>query len=163
MRFTTEVITNVDMARVSSTACTDLAIFALREDAERHYGSFLPLCLVALALSGCASVGTIEPDGSLVRHYVGYVKVVVPQAAARGAVYTSDVSVLGLRVGNGIGVGYSRDRQIVIPLDCRLAVLVANQAQLDDAVARLNTLFSTRDICVVVNPSLETNPTGEKP
>lgn len=151
------------MTRVRSNSHPQLALFVLLEEVTRRFGGFSRFWAVALALSGCASVGTIEPDGSLVRHYVGYVKVAVPQAAARGAIFTSDVSVLGLRVGNGIGVGYSRDRQIVIPLGCRLAVLVANQAQLDDAVARLNTLFGNRDICAVVNPSFETNPTGENP
>jgi hypothetical protein len=163
MRLTTEVITNADMTRISPNPCKRPALFVLLEGADRRFGNFFLFCYAAIALSGCASVGTVEPDGSLVRHYVGYVKVAVPQAAAHEAVYISDVSVLGLRVGGGIGVGYSRDRQMVIPLDCRLAVLVANRAQLDDAVARLNTLFGNRDICAVVNPSLETNPTGEKP
>jgi hypothetical protein len=163
MRLDPQLITNADMTRVCSTLGTRLAFFTQRDEVGTWYGGIVRLCLAAFALTGCASVGTIEPDGSLVRHYVGYVKVAVPQAAARGAVYTSDVSVLGLRVGGGIGVGYSRDRQMVIPLDCRLAVLVANQAQLDDAVTRLNTVFGNRDICAVVSPSLETNPTGEKP
>ena len=86
--------------------------------------------------------------------------VVVPLAAARGAVYSSDVSVVGLRVSNGVGVGYSRDRQVVVPLDCRLAIMVANQAQLDDALARLPALLGNSGICAVINPFIES---GEKP
>ena len=163
MRFRIEVVTNADMTRVRYILHTQLARFALLEEATKRFCGFSRFWATALALSGCASVGTIEPNSSLVRHYVGYVKVAVPQTVARGAVYTSDISVLGLRVGNGIGVGYSRDRQFVIPLDCRLAVLVANQAQLDDAVTRLNSMFGHQEVCAVVNPSLETNPAGEKP
>lgn len=112
-------------------------------------------CCCAAALAGCGTTARIEPDGSLVRHYLGYVKVVVPQAASRNAVYTSDVSVIGLRVGNGVGVGYSRDRQVVVPLDCRLAVMVANQAQLDEALARLPALLDRSGVCAVINPSLD--------
>lgn len=163
MCLNTDGTENADMARLCSTLCKHPALFArCKLAAGRRIHLFL-YCLTAVVISGCASVGTITPDGSLVRHYLGYVKVAIPQAAANGAVYTSDVSVLGLRVGGGIGVGYSRDRQVVIPLDCRLAVLVANQAQLDDAVARLPTLLRQGEICAVVSSSLETNPTGEKP
>ena len=111
-------------------------------------------------LGGCASAPVVEPDGALVRHYLGYVKVSVPQAAAQGALYTSDVTVLGLRVGGGVGLGYVRDRQVVVPLDCRLAILVATQAQLDDALARLPTLVGKAGICAAIDRSLET---GEKP
>jgi hypothetical protein len=114
----------------------------------------------SLALGGCASVPVVEPNGSLVRHYLGYVKVAVPQAAAQNAVYTSDVTVLGLRVGGGVGLGYSRDRQVVVPLDCRLAIFVATQAQLDDAITRLSDLVGKKGVCAVVDHSLET---GEKP
>jgi hypothetical protein len=167
MRFNPEVITNADMARVFSTFCIHLAPLALREKTNSRWGGSFLFCLTAMALGGCASVGTVEPNGSLVRHYLGYVKVAIPQAAARGVTYTSDISVLGLRIAGGIGagiaVGYSRDRQLMMPLDCRFAVLVANQSQLDDAVARLNTLSGHPDICAVVNPSLEPNPTGETP
>ncbi len=163
MRRITNAVTNADMARFCSTPCKPPTHFAQNKLATGQGVRLLFCCLTAGALSGCAGLGTAKPDGSLVRHYLGYVKVSIPQAAAHKAFYTSDVSVLGVRLGNGIGVGYSRDRQVVVPLDCRIAVLVANQAQLDDAVARLPTLFSKGDICAVVSPTLENNPTGEKP
>ena len=115
---------------------------------------------VCIFLCACATNPTVEPDGTLVRHYLGYVKVAVPQAAAQNAVYTSDVTVVGLRVGGGGGLGYSRDRQVVVPLDCRLAILVATQAQLDDAIARLPDLIGKKGVCAVVDRSIET---GEKP
>ena len=44
-------------------------------------GSAFAVWLTTIALGGCASTANIEPDGNLVRHYLGYVKVVVPQAA----------------------------------------------------------------------------------
>lgn len=116
------------------------------------------LCVAtALACAGCASAPAIQPDGTLVRHYLGYVKVVVPQAMdGRGnqPVHTSETTVLGLRVGDGMGLGYVRDRQVHVPLDCRLVVLVANQAQLDQAVARLSVLDGLPGACAAVDLSL---------
>jgi hypothetical protein len=108
--------------------------------------------LVVASLGGCASAPVIEPDGTLVRHYLGYVKVAIPRAAAQRSVYVSDVSVLGLRVAEGIGVGYARDRQIVVPMDCRLVLLVATQAQLDAAVERMPMALASANACAVVTP-----------
>jgi hypothetical protein len=172
MRFDAEVRTNGDMAFACSVPSSQFARLSQRSEAGKASARHLPLWLIVLAsISGCTSVATIEPNGSLVRHYLGYVKVAIPQAAARGAVYTSDVSVVGLRIasghdggiGSGIGVGYSRDRQVVVPLDCRVALLVANQAQLDDTIARLTPYISKGSLCAAVSPSLETTPLGDKP
>lgn len=118
-----------------------------------HWRALVPAA--AALLAGCASAPVVEPDGTLVRHYVGLVKVVVPQAHARSPVYSSDVSVIGLRVGGGIGVGYVRDRQVVVPLDCRVVLMVATQAQLDDAVARMPQALDGVKACAVVDRSLE--------
>ena len=169
MRYDTKVLTNTDMLNVCPPAprFIQIAHCALRQKRDQTRRRFLLLFLAVFAMTGCAGVTTVEPNGSMARHFIGYVKVAMPQAAARGATYTSDVSVWGLRVGSGaeagIGIGYSRDRQIVVPLDCRVAVMVANQAQLDDAVVRLNHHINNGGLCAVVDPSRETNPPGEKP
>lgn len=115
--------------------------------------SSFPL-VVALLLAGCASSPRVEPDGSLVRHYLGYVKVVVPQAESRYPLYTADTTVLGIRVGDGIGVGYVRDRQVHVPLDCRVVLLVANQAQLDHALRQLPALKDQPHLCTAVDSAL---------
>jgi hypothetical protein len=172
MRFDAKVRTNGDMASVCSLSSFQFARLSQFSQAGNPSARHLLLWLIALAsISGCASVATTEPNGSLVRHYLGYVKVAIPQAAGRGAVYISDVSAVGLRIASGhdggiwsgIGVGYSRDRQVVVPLDCRVALLVANQAQLDDAVARLTPYISNGSLCAAVSPSLDTTPPGDKP
>lgn len=123
----------------------------------------LPL-LAALAatpaLTACAGAPYLEPDGALVRHYVGYVRVAIPQAAARSPVYTSDVIVYGLRAGGGLhkeegfSIGYARERQVVVPLDCRVVVVVRNQAQLEHAHRALSALVDTGSACVAVSPIL---------
>lgn len=113
------------------------------------------LILVLATSGGCASKVSIHPNGTLVRHYFGYVRVEVPQADASQPVYVSDVSTLGIRVGNGIGVGYLREKQIVVPLDCRLVILVSNQGQLDDAVKKLSFFEGLPGLCAVVSPTLQ--------
>lgn len=110
---------------------------------------------VLLAIGGCATDATVQPDGTLVRHYIGYVRVAVPQAEAKQPVYVSDVSTIGIRVGDGMGVGYSRDKSLVIPLDCRLVVLVATQEQLDDAVRKLSFFKGMPGFCAAVSPTLQ--------
>ncbi|MNR26673.1 hypothetical protein D3C85_1439030 [compost metagenome] len=76
------------------------------------------------------------------------------QAAADQPVYTSSTSVLGLYAGNGVGIGYVRDRRVVVPLDCRLVVLVANQQQLDHAMQRLNAMGKTGGLCAAVDQGI---------
>lgn len=105
-------------------------------------------------LPACTAMADITPDGALVRHYFGYVRVVVPQAAADQPVYTSSTSILGLYAGRGVGIGYVRDRQVVVPLDCRLVMLVASQQQLDHAMQRLSALGKTEGLCAAVDQGI---------
>jgi|GEM_PF-784186 len=123
--------------------------------APGRFPSFSLLLLLAVVfLTACSTTAEITPDGTLVRHYFGYVRVVVPQAAADQPVYTSSTSVLGLYAGNGVGIGYVRDRRVVVPLDCRLVVLVANQQQLDHAMQRLNAMGKTGGLCAAVDQGI---------
>lgn len=133
-----------------------------RHDALRNIRRVRNVTVICtlVALLGCASGPVAEPDGALVRHYLGYVKVVVPRAAARIPVYTSDITVLGIRVGGGMGIGYARDRQIVVPLDCRLVLLVATQAQLNAALDSASRMFDNPNSCAVMAPFLAS---GESP
>lgn len=110
-------------------------------------------------LSGCVSSGTVQPDGTLVRKYFGYVRVEVPQAEASSPVYTSKVTTIGIRVDNGVGVGFIEDSQVVVPLDCRLVVLVANQAQLDQAINQMSLFKNMPGVCTAVSPTIKS---GEK-
>jgi len=111
--------------------------------------------LLLAAMGGCASSVTVQPDGTMVRRYLGYVRVEVPQAEASQPVYVSDVSTVGIRVGDGFGIGFLRDKQVVIPLDCRLVVLVSTQEQLDDAVRKLSFFKDMPGFCAAVSPTLQ--------
>lgn len=111
----------------------------------------LAVCL-PMGLCGCASTFIVQPDATLVRHYFGYVRVEIPQAAASRPVHISDVAALGVRIDGGFSIGASRDRDLVIPMDCRIVVLVANQAQLDDAIKKLSFFQDDPAFCAAVQP-----------
>ena len=108
------------------------------------------LWLSVLPLAGCAPLATVNSDGTISHHYFGYVKVVVPQSySSEGQIHAVDVTSVGLQVRDGVGVGYFRDNRIVVPLDCRLVVLVKNQGQLDNAVDSLKAMGGN-NICASI-------------
>lgn len=111
--------------------------------------------LLLAAMGGCAFSSTVQPDGTLVRRYLGYVRVEAPQAEASQPVYLSDVSTVGIRIDNGIGIGFLRDKRVVVPLDCRLVILVSTQRQLDDAVRKLSFFKDMPGFCAAVSPTLK--------
>lgn len=104
------------------------------------------------AVAACG-VTTIRSDAMVERHYLGYVKVVVPDSySERQRVSATDVAAIGLRVENGLGVGYFRDRKVVTPLDCRFVVLVKTRQQLDETVRLISKADLRGDICASVFP-----------
>lgn len=114
------------------------------------------LCVMSLLICvGCSSV-TVRPDGMVERHYLGYVKLLVPPSFSRSSrIWAADVTALGIRIQDGFGVGYFRDQEIVTPLDCRIVVLVKNKPELDQFIAfyeRMNMKGST-EICAAIQES----------
>jgi hypothetical protein len=101
--------------------------------------------LVLLALSGCAHTGS-EPG---VTHYLGWVRVEQPRTVGPDELHVREATSIGLRVGNGIGIGYEHEARVYVPLDCRLVVLVRSELQLDRAVSQLNASGIKEGLCVV--------------
>lgn len=113
------------------------------------------LLLVLFAMSSllaCSPITTVAPDGTISYHHFGYVKVIVPNtySSTEKTVSATDVSTFGIQLRNGIGVGYFRDKQVVVPLDCRTVFLVSNQEQLDNAVRTLNDVNKTEGVCAAI-------------
>ncbi len=98
--------------------------------------------VLALALGGCA-----QTAGGDVTHYFGWVRVERPRTSDQSVVADHYTSV-GLRVRDGVGLGYAREQRVYVPLDCRLVVLVRNQAQLDRAIDQLQSTFGRDGLCV---------------
>ena len=89
----------------------------------------------------------------IVTHHFGYVKVVTPAPNAPDAgVVSLGLETYGLRLEDGLGIGFFSDKKLYIPLDCRIVVLVANQAQLDRAIEHLNA-SAKEGVCVAQHRS----------
>jgi hypothetical protein len=110
------------------------------------------LCLALAAVTcGCHSLSTFAPDGTKVRHYFGYVQVVVPDAhVPGGGVSSSDISGAGLRIEDGLLFGLFRDKTLALPVGCHFVMLVHNREQLDRALNALLARVSREDVCLAV-------------
>lgn len=107
---------------------------------------------LAALMHGCTA--TIDATKSQVTtQYFGWVRVVTPKpdASGKSPIVSLDTSSVGLRVEDGIGVGYFRDQRFYIPLDCRVVVFVKDRQQLDFVRDKLGT--QKEGICAKVKSS----------
>ena len=94
---------------------------------------------------------TVRKDGSTVKHYLGYVRLIEPPTAAANNTFdVSELETIGIRITKGIGVGYFHERNEFIPLDCRLVVKVANKQQLDQVIDTLLPIVK-EGLCATVS------------
>jgi hypothetical protein len=117
-----------------------------------------------LGLALCAGCVQYTEDGSLVRHHLGYVKVITPpQAASDRPLQSLDIETLGVwldvdrrapeqHAGSGFGLGWRDDRRDIVPIDCRVVFRVASIEQLD-IVARMIADSGTygRSLCATLD------------
>lgn len=105
--------------------------------------------LSSLAVS-CSTVKIWDDSGS-VRHHFGYVRVVTPPTTSTiGKFQAMEFTTMGLRVDNGLGIGYFHERNEYIPLDCRLVIRVMNEQQLVDVIRNLS-FMKKEGLCVTVD------------
>ena len=118
------------------------------------------LIALALCLQACT---TYTDDGELVRHHLGYVRVISPSVySPEGPVQAVAVSNYGLwldvdrrksnqRTGSGAGIGYRANYQNILPESCRIIFRVATKEQFDASVALLDSLIKDggEDLCVI--------------
>ena len=119
---------------------------------------------IAAILSGCT---TYNEDGELVRHHLGYVRVITPAVhAPEGPVQALGVDNFGIwmdvdrrradqKTGSGLGLGYRSDNRSVLPATCRIIFRVETKDQFDASVALLQSLdLRGEDLCVIKERSL---------
>ena len=107
------------------------------------------LLRVAGLFGVCLIMGCAFRDGTTT-HIIGYARIVETESPADGVVLKG-VQMVGARVGDGIGVGYFNEKRIIVPLDCRLVVIVRNRTQLEEVSRRLAGL-QRRELCVAIEP-----------
>lgn len=118
------------------------------------------LALVALGLA-CAGCATQSSSGErVVGRYLGLVEVTTPAPAPgrQADVMRRQVKVLGgwletsPRTGGveSAGLGWRDSRQLVVPMDCRLVVIVRSAEELESARATLGAdRIAKGELCVV--------------
>jgi hypothetical protein len=116
-------------------------------------GLLLLLALFALLGAGCAPMVTVDEDGRTIEHHFGYVRVLKPPKTSDvGKFRVEGLQTYGLRVEDGIGVGFFQANRVYVPLDCRFVAIVANQAQFEHLLRTLSHLEKDQ-LCVAVSPT----------
>ena len=106
------------------------------------------LWLIAAGLFGVCLITGCTFQGGNTTHHIGYVQTIDAKGSTDG-VSSKAIRTIGVRFRDGIGVGYFDEKRVVVPLDCRLVIIVRNQAQLDEALQRLEGLKG-RELCVAI-------------
>jgi hypothetical protein len=86
---------------------------------------------VCALLCACTTIDTGK--GHVSATYFGIVRVVTPDTTSNNGapVAASDTSAVGLRIQDGVGIGYFHDQRYALPVDCRIVIFVQNKEQLD--------------------------------
>lgn len=103
-------------------------------------------------LCSCFSFKTKDKKGHVISHHFGYTRFEAPPSVSKntdGDFKVNDIRTWGIRISRGVGIGYSRERNEYIPLDCRLLIRVANEDQMEK-VQHLLTNLEKEGICVTV-------------
>lgn len=110
------------------------------------------VCLwTVLCLVGGCSTASIRADGSIVTHHFGYVRVIYPPSFSKNdEFYVIDTQTVGIVADRGLAFGYSAVHRESIPLDCRLVVKVANEAQYQHALEALKPFLEDEVLCLAV-------------
>ena len=115
-----------------------------------HLGFVLAIIVPIAGLGSCTAPVTVDEQGRAVEHHFGYVRVIRPPTD--GAFYALGTETLGIRVENGVAVGYLESSRIVVPLDCRLVAIVRTREQFEHLVDTFKSLGRDQ-LCVTVSPS----------
>lgn len=122
---------------------------------------FLPLAMTLtcwISLSGCT---TFQNDGRLVRHHIGYARIITPLAYSQGEeIRVLEVSNFGLwakndsrsgpiNEGSGIGMGAIYTRRESIPLSCSFVIRLNSDHDLTETTKILNQSFKGMNPCII--------------
>ncbi len=86
--------------------------------------------LSILSMPGCATTTYKFKDDSSSSSYFGYIKFIEPPTLSPNDDFkVAEIEAYGIRIMNGLGVGYFHERLETIPLDCRIVIRVMNREQ----------------------------------
>lgn len=113
-------------------------------------GFVLAIIVPMAGLGSCTAPVTVVERGRAVEHHFGNVRVIRPPS--EGAFYALGTETFGIRIENGLAIGYLESSRIVVPLDCRLVAIVRTREQFGHLVDTFKGLGRDQ-LCVTVSPS----------
>jgi hypothetical protein len=119
-------------------------------------GNHLFIASFAVFSASCASQ-SIAPNGDVSKRYFGWLEVTgklkEDQLNANEKKTLDEgrierVRSLGLRIANGVSIGYFDDITLALPLDCRLVIVVKTVDQIRQISEIYPQLLKTENLCI---------------
>jgi hypothetical protein len=88
-----------------------------------HFQTLFFLLVASLIQTGCTTIVATSDKDAVTHHYLGYARMILPRQTSK-SVFSTSMTAIGVYSSNGVGVGYVRDENLVVPLDCRVVVFV---------------------------------------
>lgn len=108
--------------------------------------------IAAAVLLGLGACNTIDPSSRKISgDYFGWVRIRQTSADHAPRVGALDSKVLGVRVENGLSIGYSARRRYEIPPDCRMVIIVRDRSELDFVKEQIGNF--KEGICATIGQS----------
>ena len=128
----------------------------------RSCRTYLLLLVLALPLMGCATQ-SMDANGYTTRRYLGWLELTEYRPASRNAknaavdgansideaAQIERVRAFGIRMEQGLAMGYFDDSLITLPRECRLIIVVKNPDQIDQ-IAK-TTPAAAGDVALLVD------------
>jgi len=119
--------------------------------------------IIFISLSYClVGCTTLNKNGELVRHHIGYIRLVTPAKVAENKpLQVLEVKTFGMwmdidkritseHAGSGGGIGYRFDRRELVPLSCKVVFRVKNKEQIKFLLELLkNSTKGEKGICII--------------
>jgi hypothetical protein len=110
----------------------------------------------AVFSASCASQ-SVAPNGDVSKRYFGWLEVTgkskeyqlsanEKRTLDKGRI--ERVRSLGLRIANGVSIGYVDDITLALPLDCRLVIIVKTVDQIRQISEIYPQLLKTENLCI---------------
>lgn len=87
-------------------------------------------CLLAVSLITAGCVSPVVHEGYRTRSYFGWTTV-TEKLQANADPQVEIVKNVGVKIGQGLGLGYSEDVRVHLPMGCGVVIFVQNLDQLD--------------------------------
>ncbi len=113
----------------------------------------IAIILIFVFISGCTTTTYKFKDGSSSSSYFGYIKFIEPPTLSPNDDFkVVEIEAYGIRIMNGLGLGYFHERLETIPLDCRIVIRVMNREQFK-MMEEILLPIAKEGVCITIEQS----------